>query len=528
MAAEGTTFAVATPHRKATRAATEAFRDGGSAVDAALAAAAVLTVVYPHACSLGGDLFALVAHPSGEVHAVMSSGAAPASIRADEVRAQHGYHMPERGPETITVPGVVAGWDALAQFGRRGLDRALESAVGLASEGVAVGGSLGRALSAFGDVVSNSRGLSEMLAPNGTLLAEGELFRQPALAGTLKAICDGGAHDFYRGDLARVITDGLRALGSQISPEDLSGLRAEIVPPISCFSLGVEILTCPPNSQGLVLLQLMRAIDRELEEVDRIDPVVLARLARVALLERERFLSDPLFAPFPTGSLIADEHVEDMRRAARDEISPDNSATTIPQPSGDTVAVVAADGEGWCVSLIQSVFSAFGSGLMDPTTGILFQNRGLGFSLDPGSPNVLAGEKRPAHTLTPALARRGERVEIVLGTMGGSAQPQILAQVLLRLLIEHQAPAAAIQNARWAVGGLSPTASRSDVYLESRVPEDTVQAMRDGGFRTVILDAFDERVGHTHVIELQPTGLLRAAADPRSDGSAMALGGETG
>ena len=540
LGASGARFALATPHHLATDAGREAFEQGGNALDAALAAAAMLAVIYPHQCSPGGDLFAVVSAPGRGLTAVNGSGAAPLGIDPNEIRSG-GIAMPDRGPLTITVPGVVAGWEALADLGARlGLARALAPAVAAAGEGVSVAPGLARAIASVTPVLAQDSGMAELFLPAGAPLGEGDVLRQPSLARTLAEVAEHGAEPLYRGDVADRLATGLAALGSPMTREDLAAHETQVVRPLGGRFREREIRTAPPNSQGFALLQILGALER-------IDPApepfgasaaAMAVLFRAVSEDRDRWLCDPRRRPVPLDALLGAEHLDGLARRARDALAGPSGAEGLPRagrgegagargkpeaprPQGDTVAVVAMDADGYAVSLIQSVFEAFGSGILEPSTGLILHNRGTSFSLDPGHPAVLEGGVRPPHTLIPVLVLDPTgRVEAAVGTMGGRAQPQILAQVLLRLL-HGASPDAAVAAPRWIV----PDA-RADDRPEAVLAEPEARAaLEEGGglpgHRVVVLGGHAEDTGHAQMV-VAVEGMLLAGSDPRADGGASA------
>ena len=414
-------YAIACPHREAALAGEDAFRSGGTAVDAALAAAAVLTVVYPHMCAIGGDAMALVAQPGGPVTALVGAGAAPASADPAAIEADH---MPWQGPLTITVPGMVDAWGRIAELGATlALEELLGPAIAFAREGAETAPGLARAFDAQPAMREHFR--SDL--------------RQPALAATLERIAANGPRELYEGVTAQRLAEHA---GNPLTARDLSRHATEITQPLEATVDGLDVLTTPPPTQGYVLHEILAALADGEEPADAF---------RRTAAERDRRLADTR--------------------------------------SGDTVAIVAADGEGHAVSLIQSVFGAFGSGVVEPRTGILLHNRGAGFSLDPASPNRLAPGRRPAHTLMPVLGRRAGAVEIVQGSMGGRAQPQINAQVLLRLL---------------AGDGAQDAVAAPRIVVEGDVTATEGDA-----------------VGHAQAIRRLPDGSFDAGSDPRADGVAL-------
>jgi gamma-glutamyltranspeptidase len=517
--AHGASYAVATPHSQATDVAVSTFREGGNAVDAAIAAAAALAVAYPHMCSPGGDLIGLLATPEGEVRAINGSGAAPRAIAS---AAEGWSRMPFDGPHTVTVPGAVAAWQTMHELGgSMPWETLMDPAVQLAADGVPVAGSLAKAIVDNSSRIAADRGMREVLMPDGAPLAEGAVLRQPALVRSLARIADGGAAALYEGDVGEELVTCLRALGSTISTDDLLAHRTEVCEPIGLRAVGCEVLTAPPNSQGLLLLETLAALE-ELGPGDYLgaDAGLLGGLLRLAAADRDRHLGDPRVNRVPVEELLSREHAAKLAASARDSRAAAVEAEGFSGSSaGDTIALVTADDKGNGAVVVQSVFGPFGAGILDPASGISCHNRGAFFSLDPGSPNVLEGGKRPTHTLMPVMLRQEGRVVGLHGTMGGPAQPQIHAQVLLRMR-EGMDPARAVAAPRWVVAEPSGGAAR-DAYTEADLEPAAMDGLRTAGFAVHDLSSMSELVGHAQVIR-QAGGVLSAAADPRADGSADA------
>jgi gamma-glutamyltranspeptidase len=518
--ARGRRLAIATPLAAATRAALDG---GGTAVDAAVTACAVLAVAYPHMCSIGGDLFALLRRPTGEVVAVNGNGAAPAAADAEALRRREG-RMPLTGPATITVPGVVAAWRSLLEMeGTRGLGDALAPAVRLAAEGCRVAPSLARAIAIHRRALARDPGMASVFLPGGHPLGAGDPLRQPVLASTLEALAETEGRALYDGPVGRRFAAGLRALGCPMTPEDLSAHRTELAAPLAVGYREHEILTHPPNSQGFLLLETVRVLEELGVGLDASGPRagLVARAFAAVSRDRERYLADPRSAPVPVEELLSDAHVRQVAARVRE------GRAGAPMPParparGDTVAVVAADGEGRAVSIIQSIFHSFGAGILEPATGIVCQNRGACFTLDPASPNVLEGGKRPAHTLMPVLVRRGEAVRFVGGTMGGLAQPQIHVHVLGHVLERGTDVGAAVAAPRWVVGSLEAGGPTEVIFAERIALERCGPALRASGLPVVEIADLNEEVGHAQYIRVGEDGALEAASDPRADGEAGA------
>lgn len=522
MHASGRTWAVATPHRLATEAAGVAFERGGNAVDAALAAATTLAVVYPHMCGVGGDLFALVHHPAGDVVAINASGRAPAAVDAARVASPGQHRMPEHGPASVTVPGAVSGWETLHRQGANlSWADAFTAAVAYAHGGITVAPSVAATLEEYADRLRRDAGLSAVFFPGGEAAREGAALRQPALGSTLEAIATQGAGVWYGGELGERYADGLRALGAPIDVADMAGHQADLGTPLRARFGEVDVLVHPPNSQGFVLLEALSLIERMGIDPDPFGPdaATIAHIARAAARDRDRHLADPERMLVHPSTLLDDGHLGAVADEVRAGV-PGPPPALMPR-SGDTIGLVTADAEGRGVSLIQSLYDGFGSGLLEPATGVVAHSRGAGFTLMPGHPNRLEGGARPAHTLMPAIVQRGGRFEAALGTMGGSAQPQILATAITRVFALGTGAADAVAMPRWLVSGMDAEGPTPFVLAESDVPAPTLAALKDAGYRVDTVGERDAAVGHAHMIHAVPGG-FDAGSDPRADGGALA------
>jgi oxamate amidohydrolase len=520
LAATGRRWAIATPHVAATRAGADAFEIGGNAMDAALAAATTLAVVYGQACGVGGDLFALVARSEQpEIVAINSSGAAPAGIDPDAVRSAHGT-MPQSGPLTVTVPGAAVGWRALCDQGARmAWDRHFDAAIACAADGVPVSRALAETLEERPGLADDP-GIADLLFPGGVALQRGDVLRQPALAATLEALAaDPGA--LHGGDVGRRYADGLRAAGSPLTLEDLAAHRALLVAPLAGRYRDLDVRVVPPNSQGFVLLEILQAIERLGIDPDPLGPdaAAIALVVRAAREDRDRHLADPATMRVHVGTLLDDGHLASLADAARDGSGPAGGGEPRSH-HGDTIGLVTVDAEGNAVSLIQSLYDGLGSGILEPSTGIVAHSRGAQFVLDPDHPNVLEPRKRPAHTLMPAMAHLGDRPALVLGTMGGHGQPQINATNLIRIADLRMDPAPALAAPRWLVGGLDE--GNDGVVAEDGVPQEVRSALAAAGFAQHIVPGPSGELGHAHAIAVRGDGTFEAGSDPRADGGALA------
>jgi gamma-glutamyltranspeptidase/glutathione hydrolase len=454
----------------------------------------------------------------------------------------------------VTVPGVLAAWETLRGLGGV-LDfaRLLRPAIAFAADGCGVSRSLAETLAWEPDLFAADPGLRETYFRDGRLLGEGEVLKQPALAASLSTLACHGVDVFYRGELGARYAAGLRAAGSVMTTGDLSAHATEVVAPLRGTAFGHEILTAPPNSQGFLLLEMLAAMERlggegagdlaaaranqRLAPPDPLGPSAgaLARLFRLASNDRDRHLCDPRFHNVPLGELLGDDHVRslaersahDVPGASVDGASRQPSADSAAASSGDTIACVAADSDGWAVSIIQSVYNGFGAAILETMTGIVAHDRGACFSLDPASSNLLEGGKRPLHTLMPVMVRRDGRLAIVAGTMGGEAQPQIHAQILSRLLKGSGSVAAGrgvmAAQAAGAVAAPRWVYDEGNLLAESRVPESCLKTLRATGMPVELLEPVDETVGHAQYIRIATGGAMEAGSDPRADGAGMVV-----
>ena len=525
LGSSGSRFAIATPHAAATRAGAASHDDGGNAVDAALAAATTLAVVYPHMCGVGGDLFALVREPDGRIVVVNASGAAPAAVDATTLGRLYD-EMPSYGPHTVTVPGAVSGWAELASaWSALGLERALRPAIAAARDGVPVARSLAAEVAWDAERLATDLGLARVFFRDGAPVPEGDLLQQPALGATLTAISRDGPDALYGGDVGEAIADHLTTLGSAMTIDDLAAHRVELDSALTARFRGFDVSVAPPNSQGFVLLEILTLIERLGVDVDPLseDAGTLAEIFRLTSSDRDRHNADPRHARVPVGTLLDDGHLAGLADAVAEHASTDVPATEAAAPRhGDTIALVAADESGLAISLIQSLYDGFGSGILEPRTGVVLHNRGAGFVLDPVHPNALAGAKRPAHTLMPVIVTREGELAAVAGTMGGGAQPQINAMTLARSLVLEMSASDAVASPRWLVGAMGVGGTTREVVAEADVGAVASVSLERAGYTVSALGVYDEGAGHAHLIHRRSDGRLDAGTDPRADGEASA------
>lgn len=526
--------AVAAPHTAAAEAGRAVLIEGGNAVEAMVAMAATIAVVYPHMNGIGGDAFWCVAEPNGRVHAIDASGFAGALATPAFYRDREHETIPSRGPlAALTVPGTIDGWRvalelARARGGRLPLATLLSDAVRRAREGAPVSASEARywartdIAGAHADLRAAPGFVETYFDGDGEPPQAGALRRQRRLSDTLAYLGEAGLRDFYEGDVAREIAADLEALGAPVTRADLRAFEARVVRPLALRLPGLEVYNLPPPSQGVAALAILGIAERL--ALGRVDGAAwhhgLIEATKQAFAIRDRVAIDP-------GRLDDDpqEALGDAALAA--SAGRVSSSRAAPYPTAgseaDTVWMGAVDVDGLAVSFIQSVYWEYGSGCVLPKTGIAMQNRGTAFPLDPRAANPLAPRAKPFHTLNPALARFADGRVAPYGCMGGDGQPQTQAQVLLRYRA-GASPAEAVDAPRWLLGRTWGE-SLATLKLESRFDESVVAALRRLGHPVDMLDApYSDTLGHAGLIVKHPgNGRVEATHDPRSDGGALGL-----
>jgi gamma-glutamyltranspeptidase/glutathione hydrolase len=513
--------AIATSHHLASIAGMDMLAKGGNAVDAIIAAAMALTVVEPTGCGIGGDGFAIL-WDGKELHGLNGSGRSPAAWTPEyfeELTA-----VPERGWASVTVPGVVSSWIALwERFGSLPLEIIAEPAIRHAREGFAPSPGQRRVTASAPALFTASapeevrRTLWPIFHPDRLDAAR---FAQPDLARTLTRIAEDGVDAFYRGHVGQRLARAAREAGSPLAPEDLEEHRADWVEPLRVPYRGGEAVSFPPPTQGFAALAILALLDGfdlgSRAEDDYVHLIVEA--TKLAFEDRDRYLADPAHEPVPVA------HCLDPRRLAerRGRITSRAAAPGGGMPAeGDTIAIVAADAQGNAVSVIQSLYHEFGSGVVAGDTGVLLQNRGAFFSLDPSHPNRLAPRKRTAHTLIPSMYLAGGRPRLVYGTMGGEGQPQTQAALVTRILDRGLGPQAAVEAPRWLLGRTWGEDTRA-LRLESRFDPAVAASLAARGHEVRLVEEWSDLMGHAHVIRLDADG-LRGGSDPRADGAALGV-----
>jgi gamma-glutamyltranspeptidase len=516
---------VAAPHHAASQAGLRMLQRGGSAVDAAIAANAVLAVVYPHMAGLGGDLFCLLWDAKAQrLDGLNASGRAARAANVDFYRERGHQAIPIRGPlAALTAPGCVDGWWQLHQrLGQLPFGELLEPAIELAEGGFPVPQSLAAWTVTAAEILQKDQTTARTFRPSGRPLRMGEAFATPALARTLRHVADGGPDAFYRGPVAELACAYLGERGGPLCPDDFAAYRSNWVEPISASYRGHTVYQLPPNTQGLAALQILSLLeafdlptfgDLSTEYVH-----LLAETARLAFEDRDRYLTDPDFEEIPIQRLLSPEHIASIR--ARIDLERRSDRREAAAVGGDTCYLCAVDREGNAVSLIQSVYYDFGSAVVAGESGLVMQNRGSFFSLDPEHPNRLVPGKRTFHTLIPAMLFKDGQPSLVYGAMGGEGQPQTQAMVATRVLDFGYDVQRAVEAPRWLYGRTWGAQSVA-LTLEESIGPDVAARLSSMGHDVRTVPAWSDTMGHAQAIQIdRDHGTLWGAADPRSDGAA--------
>lgn len=517
------------PHTLAAQAAVDILRAGGNAIEAMIAAASTIVVVYPHMNSIGGDGFWTISCPGQPVIAIEACGAAASSASKDYYAAKGCISIPTRGADSAnTVAGTIGGWQAALTVseswqGRLPLGRLLETAIYYAENGIAVTRSQAVTTSRKLEELKTVPGFADTFLENGEIPQPGSRMKQERLGQTLRTLADDGLDSFYRGRLGASIARELKALGSPINADDLASYRAQFRTPLVLeHSLG-RIYNVPPPTQGLVSLIILGILDRlnisqyGPESAEYIHLVVEATKQAFAI--RDSHITDLDHMDADPQSFLTSVHLDQLAGNVRlDAVLPWGQG----KGPADTVWMGVIDGEGRAVSFIQSIYHEYGSGLVLPETGINWQNRGCSFSLDLQHINALRPRKKPFHTLNPALARLNDGRTMVYGTMGGDGQPQTQAAIFTRYAIFGETMQRAITAPRWLLGRTWGEDTDS-LKLESRFPAETRRKLEALGHDVEMLEDFDELVGHASGIARYSNGILEGGSDPRSDGGVAAF-----
>lgn len=514
---------VTAPHHLAAQAGLEVLRDGGTAVEATVAVAACLAVVYPHMTGIGGDGFWVIHEPGGAVHGIHGCGGAAAAATLERYAGLDA--VPFRGPLAAnTVAGTISGWDAALATGGSGLplDRLLRDAIAFAESGVPVTAGHAAIAAAKGPELRGQPGSYAAIFEAGEgPLREGGVLRQLALGQTLRRLCAEGLDSFYRGSLAEDIAADLAALGSPVAAADLAAHQATRPVPLTTRLRDARLWNSAPPTQGFASLLILALFDRHAaEQADSFAHVHgLVEATKQAFLIRDVHVGDPAWHDFDWQGLLDDPAALAALAGRIDPVR----ALAWPQPPqwGDTCWFGAADAAGRVVSAIQSTYFEFGSGLVLPSTGITWQNRGSSFRLAPDGWNALKPGRKPFHTLNPALARFDDGRVIAYGTMGGEGQPQTQAALFTRYARYGVDLQEAISAPRWLLGRTWGEQSTT-LKLEDGFDERLYAALATAGHDVERVGPLTAMMGHAGAIVRHPDGWLEGATDPRSDGGVAA------
>jgi gamma-glutamyltranspeptidase len=529
---------VTTSNYLATQAGLEVLRHGGNAVDAAIAAAATLAVVYPQMNTLGGDNFWLIYNAkTGEVKALNASGRAGEKATIDFYKSKGFDKIPSRGYVAAnTVPGAVSGWDEAYRYahtamgGKLAWSQLFDSATSYARDGFAVTPSLYRWTNINLDTKDQEfRNLQRFpgfrqtfLKPDGSAYGVGEIFRQPELANTIGLIAKKGAKEFYQGEIATKIVADLQKNGGVLTLRDFASHKANWVTALHVPYRDTVAYNMPPNTQGMASLEVLNILNNvgmsKIPEGSADYYHVMVEATKEAFIDRDKYLSDPDFVKIPLDFLLSQQHGKDQ--AKRIQMNATAQDLKLLDAKGDTVWFGVVDQEGNAVSIIQSIYHDFGSGIVPPGTGVLLQNRGSFFSLDPQHINHLEPGKRTFHTLNPAMLLKNGKPYLVYGTMGGEGQPQTQAAIVTRIVDYGMTPQEAINAPRW-LHGRTWGASSNDTKFEGRIPAEVTAELQKRGHPVRVVEDYTDTMGHAGAILIDPvTNVRYGATDPRGDGVA--------
>ena len=515
---------VATSHTLASQAGAQILAHGGSAMDAAIAANAVLGVTEPMMNGIGGDLFLLYWDAkTGKLYGLNSSGWAPRGLSIDYLKQKGDMQMPQAGIDTVTVPGAVDGWaQAHARFGRLPWKDLFTPAIYFAEHGYPVPEIIHDFWLGDAQTLKQTPEAERIFLPAGKVPEVGEMFSNPDLGKTLRLIAEQGRDAFYRGEIAQTIVATSAALGGTMQPDDLADFSAEWVEPLSIRYRGWKVYELPPNGQGMAALEMLNILSTL--PPDKAGPVAPMELhnrieaMKLAYSDLYRYNADPRFAKVPVKGLLSDDYAKQRAALINPEKANCTPASGNPARS-DTTYLAAVDKDGNIASVIQSLYDAFGSGVAVKGRGFMLQDRGALFVLDPSHPNALAPRKRPFHTIIPAFMEQGD-THIGFGIMGGANQPLAHAQFVSNFVDYGMNIQAALSEPRFTV---TPTEEgiRCDILIESRVDAGTLQQLRQKGHKLNVRKEYSTAMGRGQaVLHNSKTNVNFAASDPRADGSA--------
>ena len=514
----------ATSQTLASQAGAQILARGGSAVDAAIAANAVLGVVEPMMTGMGGDLF--VIHweaKTGKLTGLNASGPAPRGLTPAFLAKQGAKTMPRNGIHTVTVPGAVDGWAKMHQrYGKLPWKDLFQAAIAYAEQGFPVTEGIRESWAGAGSVrlLKSQEDTARVFLPGGKPPAVGDLFRNPEMGRAYRLIAEKGSEAFYKGDVAAAILKTSQRLGGTMTAADLAAFSSEWVEPVSVDYRGWRVYELPPNGQGMAALEMLNIMETSPAASEgALSPVEMHQrieAMKLAYADLRRYVADPHSYDVPVAKLLSKEYAR--QRAALIDAKKANCEVPAGQPvASDTTYLTVVDKEGNIASWIQSLSGGFGSGVTVEGLGFELQNRGAGFTLDPKHPNVLAGGKRPFHTIIPAFLERGD-LHIGFGIMGGFNQPLAHAQFVSNIVDYGMNVQAAMETARFT----KRNANGCDVSIETRVPAPTLQQLSERGHQIAIRREYTQEMGRGQaILHNSKTGTNYAASDPRADGAAV-------
>jgi len=519
--------AVATSQPLAAQAGLKMLQEGGNAVDAAVATAAVLNVVEPMSTGIGGDMFALIwMNADKKVTALNGSGHSAAGANAADVKNKGYDAIPTEGADagfSVSVPGTVDGWQTcLEQYGRMTLAEVLKPAIEYATKGFGVSDIISRGWAGNEEKLKFRPSGNEMLK-NGRAPKFGEIMHLQQLGKTMQAIAEGGKEAFYTGEIGKKIADYVQASGGWITEEDLASHSSDWDEPVSGEYRGVTVYECPPNGQGIAALMALNIAEGfDISDMGSQSPDAYHHLIesmRLGFADALQYVADPREVEVPITGMLDRSYADSRRAGITAERAMADVSYGTPGPSADTVYLSVVDGEGNACSFINSLFQGFGSGLVVPTTGIALQNRGALFSLDTAHPNYIHGKQRPYQTIIPAMATKDNEMWLSFGVMGGFQQPQGHLQVVSNMVDHGMDSQAALDALRFSIDVVGDGA----VSVEEDMPESTVAELRKRGHKVEVVGGYDRPMfGGGQVISRDAeTGVITAGSEPRKDGSAV-------
>lgn len=517
---------VAAPQFLASQAGAHILEEGGNAIDAAIAANAVMGVVQPYVNGIGGDLFVLYYEAkTGKVYGLNASGWTPQGLTLEYAKAHHIEQINPIGVETIDVPGAVAGWDAMrARFGKLPFQQTLAPAIYYAQNGFPLAERNARYWVA--KKLLNQPGYKETYVPSGEAPKVGDLFKNPALANSLRKIALHGRDAFYNGPMTEDMVKFLKEQGGTHTLEDFRDFKPEWVDPISTTYRGWKIYELPPNGQGIAALSMLNIMEQfpiaqyGHNSVEALHLMIEAK--KLAYADMYKYVGDPRFTPIPTEKMVSKDLGQQRAKlinmdTAACQVVPSEIATELNKHGNSTIYLSTIDKDGNIVSLIQSNYAGYGTGMVAPGLGFSFQNRGSGFQLKPGLPNSLAGHKRPLHTIIPAFMEKGD-VHIGFGIMGGWNQGQAHAQFVSNVVDYGMNVQAALEQPRFT----KETFDGCDVQMESGIPDEVRQGLAKKGHQIHLLEPFSFTVGQGEAVMRDEARHVNfSGSDPRADGAAI-------